>query len=408
MINNECPICHRIINSNNRYNICKDCMPSILNYNKSKKQTVSYCNKHGFYCADVAWSKCPICKKENISKTCIICGNKFIKHNKNKYDICDSCANKLPGKKDGFIMHCKLCGSYYKTFHNFQKCPVCHNISIIKICKNCGEKFLTHSSQIVYCDKCKNEINKSKSVIAYEKLVKNKDSIIKNGLILMPIKNPPKKNAYGRSYKPKYCIHCGRLFIPSSPFQNGCNACYLIKKCDNCGRLFIRLRQDGSPLNYIKDGKQFCSRTCNSVNAYKNGLIFIDEHKNIPEVKNKSKKYDASLNKIINESNINDFDKIPGIWYEYDIKNNIVLDVCLTTNIKREYNKFISKMHTATKGKYARIKKLGNVVECRFLSTIDSWNDGLKKEYLFATKVNALYWNPAPGDQTKWVKEGHI
>lgn len=55
--------------------------------------------------------------------------------------------------------------------------------------------------------------------------------------------------------------------------------------------------------------------------------------------------------------------------------------------------------------KYKNMSKIKENIKYYILSGIDSWEDGLRKEFDFAVKTNAKYWSPAPGPQVKWFKE---
>ena len=106
----------------------------------------------------------------------------------------------------------------------------------------------------------------------------------------------------------------------------------------------------------------------------------------------------------INELNYKDFENVAGVWYKYDKKEKIVLDVMLTKNIKKEYQQILKRLKNPTTKKYIELSKNENI-EFYFYKPIKSWEEGLKLELELAVKTKAKYWSPAPGWQLKKINE---
>lgn len=336
---------------------------------------------------------CPICKEENFDK--------------NNFGICNNCLKSISGN-GRYLLHCHWCNEYWKSNHNFRKHDKCGKISIKKICNQCKQEFWTHSSRIEFCKNCGIEFNKSDSVKLYDRLSKLPDSQVKEGFLLIPIDYNDEFNTYGKIFQEKKCSWCDRTFKPYSPFQTACGKCFKINVCKTCGNKFIRCRklENNIPYGPRNEKSSYCSLKCNSVNAYQKSLANLWHIPSTNINTNQSNKFEIENFQEITKENCIDFNNLSGVWFKYDPENNIVLDVCLTKNILKEYNWGIEALKNPPNKKYKELSKLNNI-QYFYLCSIDSWQDGLEKELNFAIKTNAKYWKPSPGYQAKKIKEAN-
>lgn len=221
----------------------------------------------------------------------------------------------------------------------------------------------------------------------YEYFLKLKDTIIKDDLLLRPLKFD--RNKY-RNFSNKICIYCGREYKPTQSRQHSCLNCYKISTCESCNSKYISICS-------YKDKKEsyyrVCSKACSDKLKTKNRVPDSFSLKNMD-------KYTE-----INSKNLAKFKNLAGVWCKYDVKNNIVLDVMLTLNIYKEYNRMAKELKETKCEKYLEFDEISENIAFFFISHIKDWNDGLIKELDFALETNAKYWKPSSGLQTKLYNE---
>lgn len=235
------------------------------------------------------------------------------------------------------------------------------------------------------CQKCLEEFNKSENVKLYEKLINVKDCIEKDGFLYLNID----KSIKNRNYSLKYCESCNREFRPTTSNQKVCKCCYKVMKCPVCNNKYVVSKG-------YEDQSIFCSIRCSVIKQQKDGLANKPPRSN-NVVLNNPEIFFPKDSKILDYKK---FNKISGIWYKYDPVSNIVLDVCLTNDIYKEIVYHNYQILSPTKQKYKEISKLSKI-DFYYLCNIESWEDGLIKEKIFALKTKAKFWSPAPGIQNK-------
>ena len=416
-----CPICNNKRSPRSIYskNICTDCFESLPGFKAScKRPAVKICENKHWYIGYNQNANCPICIDKIRNVKCEICKESYyetdthlkrIKDN-SKHFLCENCKDKLIGKGKN-VRKCSQCMTYYKTDHNFKKCPNCNLVSLKRYkmkCERCNKIFesVNSLSYNTHCQECKEEIKKSESVKKYERYLNLKDTIIKDNLLLRPLRFDVHEY---RNFSNKICVYCGREYKPTGPRQHSCLNCYNILHCEACNNKYISICS-------YKDKKEVyykaCSKSCATKLQNKYGFSNLTSLENIDNFKNtnniiKEKPVFVSMKKYteIDNKNAFDFNNIAGVWCKYDIERNIVLDVMLTLNIYKEYNKIMKRLENPTSKKYIEFNKISENIKFFFVSDIKNWNDGLIKELDFALETKAEHWSPAPGFQTKLYNE---
>lgn len=299
------------------------------------------------------------------------------------------------GNKREYQKECKDCGFKWKS-NNFsnEKCPKCgqnhrKNFKMNKArkcylkCKICGKKYISGSAK-GQCPYCKEQSNLSDSVKEFNNLIQSGWKDQNNGLIIQNIEK-------GKLNFKKVCLICKREFNLNYPSQKYCGYCETYKVCKNCNN------------KYITNNKQngFCSIRCSNIFRHRKETFFGNNtNLNSYDINMVHPKiYIPEHTKI---ENLNDYD-FCGIWYKYDPENRIVLDVCLTINIKEEIKYHFKQLKLKNINKYLEMSKLNNI-EFYYLESFNSWEEGLIKEMNFALKTKAKYWKPAPGLQSHYIK----
>lgn len=325
----------------------------------------------------------------NYNLTCKDCGKQYISSSNSSF--CPYCNRN----KREYNKICKDCGYTWKSL-NFsnEKCPKCgknnrKNFIMKKyrtchlICKKCKKEYIGGSAA-TKCPYCFEENNLSNSVKEFNNLINSGYKDINNGLLIKDIK-------IGKLKIQKICPICNRKFNINYSSQKYCGYCETYKICKNCNKKYLTYNKENG----------FCSIRCSNIYRHKYEKFFgnTTNPNNFIKHINKNLKFIPEHTKIIDENNYN----FSGIWYKYDPINQIVLDVCLTNNIKEEIKYHFKQIKNKTIEKYLEMSKL-NVIEFYYLCDFNTWEEGLQKEMEFALKTNAKYWNPSPGIQAKNTK----
>lgn len=350
-------------------------------YESSKKQkNCIKCNK-AFIGSNLSLY-CKECSYKMFHKICKNCGKEFeLARSDSDIEVCDSC---IIGEPKRYVGYCKN-----EIFNN------------CKFSKNCSKYFYYDSPKNKICQKynlCKHELNPlycqecspREKVQKYNELIKIGQTIkIDNSdMLILQIKD---NNANIKTYN-KTCKCCKREFKGLGPTSNYCNCCFYILECRGCGLKFISVNKNAL----------VCSQECSGIYFHKNDSKLI-LGKNIYNGRNFNINCNLNLEKFteITSNNINNFDGISGIWFKVNASDegNKLLDVCLTTDIKKEVEYHYWAIESCTNRKYSLIRECKNNIKLYYLCSIDSWEDGLIKEMEFALNNNATLWSPAPGQK---------
>lgn len=299
---------------------------------------------------------------------------------------------------------CKDCGyNWTSNIPSVEICPKCggnrrKEFKMIKqrvcnlTCKICGYKYQAGSSK-AKCPKCLEKLLESNSVKEFKRLKDDKNCEIhfineNSGILLLPIKD-------GKMKAEKECLICKRKFKLNYPSQKICGSCYRFSKCKNCDKFYLTDSTNG-----------FCSIRCSNLYRHKSQIFFNNDknktkiNPNNIKVRNQKEIY-FPKNFKIEEKDFLNFKEVAGIWYKVDKKNNIVLDVCLTTDIYEEIKYHQKQIKNPTKQKYIEMSRISEDIEFYFLKEIKDWETGLDEELNFALETDAKYWSPSPFYQTK-------
>lgn len=345
---------------------------------------------------------CKECSYEITHRKCLHCGKEFEIRSNSKREVCDLC---IVGDRNRYIAKCtdeefnsckysKDCSRYFYYGSNAGKILCSKRLS----CK--------HGLNPIFCQKC----SPREKVQLYNEFIKREDKEIidlKDGnklLILPNISYSEFKeiNNNKKSYNCS-CSLCKRDFIGTGPTSKYCGKCYYIKKCEGCGNYYLTINKDSL----------VCGQECS-------GIYFHKENNLNGEFKNS--KIDDHINKMenvnkyteITKQNIDLFKEKSSIWFKVynnssnintNNNTNILLDVCLTKNIYEEIKYHNYAIENCVNNKYKEMSEYKDHIKFYFYDSFNTWEEGLIKEFEFAMKYQALFWNPAPGIQIKLYKD---
>lgn len=445
-LSEPCPICHRYHTSRDRvskFNICRNCVKTLPGWDEwvesgNRALVIDFCEKHGFYVSgqlNKDHRNCPKCVKELKTVKCEICGKNYITEDRHLdrikngeiHNVCIDCQTILPGfdnwENNKNVCWCDNCKQFVMVPHNFSSCPIC-NQKLLRYeitCKSCGKKDIVNNAAKIYCRECEEELSKSEAVKEFEKLRDNSLSIIKNDIIMLPIRSYVDKERYNIN-SVRTCKHCGRLYIAHNSRQEYCGDCWHIVECDNCGRQYMV-----TPSKYFyninntnnKDGEWHgtCSRSCQTSKAGKDrwkekGICNAPGSKTpiYDDITYKNVQYKNHMIEI-NENNIEQYREKQGVWYRVDEFGNI-LQVSETMNIFTEWASVKNIIDQILDGTYkyycSYIQMFRDGIDLSKTKTyiIDICEDRKRRfdiEANFAIENKAKYWKPAPGYQIKML-----
>lgn len=350
----------------------KDERYSNINYsqiykNSLKKKNCKSCND--IFIGGSLSLYCERCSYEMNHRLCINCGKEYeLPRADSDLQVCKDC---IVGEEQRYVGYCE------DNVH--VKCKFNVNCSRYfyygspqnKNCQN-HDKCI-HGNHNLFCQECSTR----EKVKLYNKLINQDHKIINENLMLISINMPDiNKKIYN-----KICKTCKREFKGTGPTSNWCGCCYYVNKCEGCNNLFVTQNKD----SFV------CGQECSGIYSHKQNY-----NTNILKLNKNIIKIDLKPYTEITDGNLNDFKGISGIWFKSS--NGTILDVCITKNIYTEVEYHIYALKNKINVKYLKISDYSNI-KLYYLESFISWNEGLIKEFEFATKTNAIFWKPAPGIQ---------
>ena len=367
-------------------------------YQKSKKQKAcAKCNTA--FSGGNLELYCENCKYELTHRACECCGEIFEIRPDSKRKVCDNCVIGDPMKYIGYCEgsqyeHCSLKEECSRYFYYNSNGPNRFNQHICQMVGRCQ-----HRLKPIYCQEC----SPREKVQLYNSL---KDKIIEKNenLALLEINKEQQsdkiKSNTQRIYK-KICKTCGRDFRSLGPTTSWCGHCYYILECQGCGLKFAT----------TNNKSLVCSKECSGIYFHKQGFGTNGCIGNLKDTITVSlKRINIEPYTKITPDNLDLFDGVAGVWFKTN-SNNQLLDVCLTTNIKGEVKYHYWAIKNKPNFKYNELARIaekenekGQDLGLYFLCSVSSWEEGLRKEFDFATENGARFWSPAPGPQATWFK----
>lgn len=413
--------------------------------NKYGYGTIKYCKRHQTYYVTYGGKYCPLCMDDIRTRTCTVCNKEFKTHGE-IYDIlekiachtdfiCDDCKLVIikndksvhidtnsqivtwPNGKTRHIDHtiikrCQFCNNWSVAYSAFGKCSSCGSSSMHGFnctCILCGETFPGHTNTENTCSKCKEAeffkirpaVKKYQELSTYPgvKIYKSGDDEI----LTIPITN---KKGNGTKQNPNFdrcrnCQRCHRRFkVHGSANRSYCGSCSLVYTCANCGFRFVLAYKPFYPKDAITCSLR-CAREYDRKKAPEN---YFTPHFDTCCLTDVDIDY-TPLMIPINETNINQYSNVSGVWCRMSSTGEI-LQVSQTTNIEKEYRHVqitidgvINGINSTCFPKYNHMNNDGvdlSNTKCYVVVIENDITKAKSIEMNFALKHNVKYWDPDP------------